>query len=254
VTALALIAPAVAPRIVPGADIKVGEHPTAHFLGLTFNVDTMYTTVLAGAVTVALFLYVARHASKRNPGKLQLALEGVITQVRGYVEQAVGHDVPPWLVPLGVVLFTFILMCNWLAWIPSGHHPERLAPPTADTNLVYAMTVVVVVLYVYLGVKRKGARYVGDWFTAKPAIRRPILIIEQVINPVSLSLRLFGNIFAGTIMLSVIALLPAYLFPAYGAFNIVWKLFDSGFIAPIQAFIFSYLTILYFGFAVEQEH
>ena len=55
-------------------------------------------------------------------------------------------------------------------------------------------------------------------------------------------------------MLAVIALLPAYLFWLYGPFNIIWKLFDSGFIAPIQAFIFSFLTILYFGFAVAEEH
>jgi F-type H+-transporting ATPase subunit a len=117
------------------------------------------------------------------------------------------------------------------------------------------MTAVVVVLYTYLGVKRKGARYVGDWFRAKPfPIRTFVLLLEQIVNPLSLSLRLFGNIFAGTIMLAVIALLPAYIFPLYGAANVAWKLFDSGFIAPIQAFIFSFLTILYFGFATAEEH
>jgi F-type H+-transporting ATPase subunit a len=239
---------------VLAATIKVGDHPTAHFLGLTFNVDTMYTTVIAGVLTVGFMLYVARRATDRVPNKMQVVTELVITQVKTYVEDAVGHDVPPWLVPLGVALFFFILFCNWLAWIPSGHSPERLGPPTADVNLVYALTFVVVVLYIYLGFKRKGGRYVGDWFTAKPAIRRPVLILEQIVNPLSLSLRLFGNIFAGTIMLSVIALLPAYLFPLYGAANIIWKLFDSGFIAPIQAFIFTFLTILYFGMAVAEEH
>jgi F-type H+-transporting ATPase subunit a len=239
--------------VVP-ADITVGDHPTAHFLGMTFNVDTMYTTVIAGVLTVVFMLYVARRSTSGVPSKLQWIVEQVITQVRTYTEQAVGHDVPVWLVPLGVTLFVFILFCNWLAWVPSGHSPERLGAPTADTNLTYALAVVVVAGYVYLGVKRKGRRYVGDWFTAKPVIRRPILILEQVVNPLSLSLRLFGNIFAGGIMLAVIALLPGYLFFLYGPFNIVWKLFDSGFIAPIQAFIFSFLTILYFGFATAEEH
>jgi F-type H+-transporting ATPase subunit a len=162
--------------------------------------------------------------------------------------------VPPWLVPLGVALFVFILFSNWLAWIPSGHDPERLAPPTSDVNLVYALALTVVVLYTYLGVKRKGSRYVTDWFTAKPAVRRPILLIEQVVNPLALSLRLFGNIFAGGIMLAVIALLPFYLFPLYAGADFIWRLFDSGLIAPIQAFIFSFLTILYFGFATAEEH
>jgi F-type H+-transporting ATPase subunit a len=239
---------------VLAADIKVGDHPTTHFLGLTFNVDTMYTTVIAAALTVGFLWYVARKATSDVPSKMQVVTELVLTQTRNYVEDAVGHDVPPWLVPFGASLFFFILFCNWLAWIPSGHDPERLGPPTADVNLVYALALTVVVLYTYLGVKRKGGRYVGDWFTAKPAIRRPILVLEQIVNPLSLSLRLFGNIFAGGIMLSVIALLPFYLFPLYGLADFGWRLFDSGLIAPIQAFIFSFLTILYFGFAVTEEH
>jgi F-type H+-transporting ATPase subunit a len=245
--------------ITPGlavlpADITVGDHPHFKLLGLTFNYDTMYTTAIAAALTVGFFVYVARKATSGVPNRTQVIAELVITQTRTYVEEAVGHDVPPWLVPFGATLFFFILFANWLAWIPSGHSPERLAPPTADVNLVYALAFTVVILYTYLGVKRKGARYVGDWFTAKPAIRRPILILEQVVNPLSLSLRLFGNIFAGGIMLSVIALLPFYLFPLYGLADFGWRLFDSGLIAPIQAFIFSFLTILYFGFATAEEH
>jgi F-type H+-transporting ATPase subunit a len=236
------------------ADIKPGEHITRMVGPFTINIDTLYTSIIAGALVVILGLLVVRNSSSGVPTKMQIVFEGVTTQVRAYVVQAVGHDVPPWLVPLGFALFFFILFCNWLAWIPSGHHPEYLPPPTADTNLTFALTAVVVVGYVYYGFKRKGHRYVTDWFTAKPAIRRPILILEQVVNPLSLSLRLFGNIFAGGIMLAVIALLPEYLFPVQAAFNLGWKLFDSGLIAPIQAFIFAFLTILYFGFAVEEEH
>jgi F-type H+-transporting ATPase subunit a len=239
---------------LPAANIKVGDHPTTHFLGLTFNIDTMYTTVIAAVLTVVFLGIVARSASSGVPNRLQIITELVVNQTREYVEDAVGHDVPSWLVPLGVALFFFILFCNWLAWIPSGHDPERLGPPTADVNLVYALALTVVVLYTYLGIKRKGGRYVGDWFTAKPAIRRPILVLEQIVNPLSLSLRLFGNIFAGGIMLAVIALLPSYLFPLYGFADFGWRLFDSGLIAPIQAFIFSFLTILYFGFATAEEH
>jgi F-type H+-transporting ATPase subunit a len=247
-----VIAPALA--VVPAADISVGDHPSFHFIGLTFNYDTMYTTALAALLTVAFLSYVARKAHSGVPGRVQIITELVLAQTREYVEQAVGHDVPPWLVPFGATLFFFILFCNWLAWFPSGHSPERLAPPTADVNLVYALALTVVVLYTYLGIKRKRGRYVGDWFTVKPAIRRPILVLEQVVNPLSLSLRLFGNIFAGGIMLAVIALLPAKWFVLYGAGDFGWRIFDSGLIAPIQAFIFSFLTILYFGFATAEEH
>jgi F-type H+-transporting ATPase subunit a len=242
------------PATLPAATITVGDHPTAHFLGMTFNIDTMYGTVIAGVITIGFLWWVARRVSSTVPNRVQIVVELVVTWVRGAVSDTVGGEIPAWLVPLGVSLFFFILICNWFAWLPSGHSPERLAPPTADTNLTYALALVVVCGYVYLGVKRKGSRYVGDWFRAKPAIRRPILLIEQVVNPLSLALRLFGNIFAGGIMLAVIALLPWHFFILYGAANIAWKLFDSGLIAPIQAFIFTFLTILYFGFATAEEH
>jgi F-type H+-transporting ATPase subunit a len=245
---------AVSPVLLADS-ITVGDHPTVKFLGMTFNVDTMYTTVIAAVLTCAFLYWVARRASHDKPNKAQVVTELVINQTRAYVQDAVGHDVPAWLVPLGVCLFFFILFCNWLGWFPSGHHPARLEPPTADVNLVYAMSIVVVILYTYLGVKRKGARYVGDWFRAKPVgLRTFILLLEQIVNPLSLSLRLFGNIFAGGIMLAVIALLPFYLFPLYGFADFVWRIFDSGFIAPIQAFIYAFLTILYFGMATAEEH
>lgn len=236
------------------SSIEVGVHPTVQFLGMTFNVDTMYTTAIAAVATLAVMYFVMRTATSSVPTKMQVVVETVLTQVRTYVEEAVGHKVPSWLVPLGFSLFFFILFCNWFEWIPSGHHPERLGPPTADTNLTFALTVVVMVGYIYIGFKRKGRRYVTDWFTAKPAIRRPVLIIEQLVNPLSLSLRLFGNVLAGGIMLAVIGLLPLAWVWLYGPANVVWKLFDAGLIFPIQAFIFAFLTILYFGFAVAEEH
>ncbi|HMC68563.1 MAG TPA: FoF1 ATP synthase subunit a, partial [Mycobacteriales bacterium] len=178
---------------VLAADIAVGEHDTFHFLGMTFNVDTMYATVVAAVVTLGFLGWVARKASSAVPNKTQVVVETVVVQTRNFVRDAVGHNIPSWMVPLGVALFFFILFCNWLGWFPSGHHPERLAPPTSDVNLVYAMTAWVVILYTYLGVKRKGGRYVTDWFRAKPVgIRTFILLLEQVVNPLSLSLRLFG--------------------------------------------------------------
>jgi F-type H+-transporting ATPase subunit a len=241
--------------VVPAATISVGEHETFQFLGLTFNLDTMYATVLALAMTIALLTFAARKATAGVPGRVQLITETVISQVRTYAEQALGHKVPTWLVPFGMTVFFFILFSNWLGWFPSGHHPERLAPPTSDVNLVYAMSLTVVILYTYVGIKHKRHRYFTDWFRAKPFILGAFIkIIEEIVKPLSLSLRLFGNILSGGVMLAVIALLPIYLFPLYGFADWGWRIFDSGLIAPIQAFIFSFLTILYFGQAVEEPH
>jgi F-type H+-transporting ATPase subunit a len=185
-----------------------------------------------------------------------VALEVVLNQVRTYAEDAVGHDVPPWLVPLGFTLFVFILFCNELELLPSGHHPERLGPPTADTSLTFALMVIVVVGYTYVALKRRRASYIASWFTAKPRVVGPFIaiVIDQIANPVALSLRLFGNVLAGGIFLSVLSLLPLPWFLLYGFGNVVWKLFDCLLILPIQAFIFAFLTILYFGFVLQEEH
>jgi F-type H+-transporting ATPase subunit a len=241
---------------VLAADIAVGDHPTWHFLGMTFNIDTMYASTIAAVVTVVFMWLVARAATHRSPSKGQIIVETVLQQVRTYVNQAVGHATPTWLVPLGFSLFFFILFCNWLEWFPSGHHPEYLPPPTSDTNLTFALTAVVVVGYTYVGFKHKRGRYVADMFTAKPPVVGAFIkiVIDQIANPLALALRLFGNVLASGIMFSVIGLLPLAWIWLYGPANVIWKLFDVGLILSIQAFIFAFLTILYFGFAVEEEH
>jgi F-type H+-transporting ATPase subunit a len=71
-------------------------------------------------------------------------------------------------------------------------------------------------------------------------------------KPVTLALRLFGNLFSGGIMIALLLAIPIYFFPASIAFSVVWKLFDM-FIGVIQAFIFALLTILYYQFAVAPE-
>jgi F-type H+-transporting ATPase subunit a len=242
--------------VAAGDTISVGDHPTWHFLGMTFNVDTMYTSVLGAVATLAFCFWVTRRSRTGVPTKAQVALEAVLNQAKNYTESAVGHDVPPWLVPLGFALFFFILFCNELELIPSGHHPERLGPPTADTNLTFALMVIVVIGYTFVGFRRKRHRYVLNWLTAKPLGVGAFIaiVIDQIANPVALALRLFGNVLAGGIMLAVIALLPVKWFLLFGVGNVVWKLFDCLLILPIQAFIFAFLTILYFGFATAEEH
>ena len=95
------------------------------------------------------------------------------------------------------------------------------------------------------GIRQQGVRgYFGHFF-ANGWLLAPLNIIEELIKPVTLALRLFGNIFAGGIMLALIGLLPIYVLWAP---NLIWKLFDMA-IGGIQAFIFALLTVLYFSMA-----
>jgi len=233
---------------LPTNTIEVGQHITRTIFGLTVNVDTVYTTVIAGAIVIGLGLWIRRGLTSGTPNKPQLIFEVIVDAVQRQVEEAIG-PVAPFVVPLAVTLFTFILVANWLSVIPSGHHPELLPPPTADTNLTFAMALLVTVLFTVTGVRHRGiGPYVKGFF--KPVLLSPVKVIEEFAKPLSLALRLFGNIFAGGVMVSVISLIPAFLL---WPFNAAWKLFDM-FIGGIQAFIFAFLTILYFSFAISEEH
>jgi len=119
--------------------------------------------------------------------------------------------------------------------------------PTADVNLTYALSLLVIVsVHVYSIRQRGGGGYLKHYAQPFP-VMLPLNLIEELAKPVSLALRLFGNIFAGGIMISLIGLLPIYLFWAP---NMAWKLFDM-FIGILQAVIFTVLTIVYFGTAGE---
>jgi F-type H+-transporting ATPase subunit a len=221
-------------------NITPGEHIEWKLGSLTLNGDTITSTLIAGAILLGLGLLVARRSSSGKPTKLQLVFELVTRQVEDQVEGAMGVRTAPWVVPFAFSLFMFILIANWIAILPTGHHPEYAPPPASDVNLTYALALSVIVTMHVVGIKRQGAHYYAHIFE-KPRFLFPLRIIEEVIRPVTLALRLFGNIFAGTIMVALLAALPAYILWAP---QILWKLFDM-FIGLIQAFIFGLLTVLY---------
>jgi len=149
-----------------------------------------------------------------------------------------------------VTFFFFILICNWLAFIPSGD-PGFLAPPTADVNLPLAMALIVFFLVHYNSVKSRGVRGYFKHYAQPYAALTPINIIEEITKPITLTFRLFGNIFSGVLMIAVIVT----LIPPYASWIglAVWKPFDELFIGAIQAFIFALLTIMYMGMATASD-
>ena len=265
------------PGIVPHEiDIHPGVHPTGTLFGMTLNLDTIWVTVVAGLILIALGFWARSRLTKPEvdhvPSKLQLVWETVVGEVNTQVEANLGK-VNPFVVPLAVALFFFILIANWIEVIPTqlnGNLRAHLLPsPTADTNLTYAMAIMVMVGVWSFGIRRQGLWgylkhfYGQSIFPDKPVVDTPIRIVftflnilEELVKPVTLALRLFGNIFAGGIMLALIGALvsiaPVHI-PVGGFFtvilNIIWKLFDTMFLGALQAFIFALLTVLYFGMA-----
>jgi F-type H+-transporting ATPase subunit a len=242
------------------ADIQIGHHVERKFLGLTFNMDTIWTTLIAGTIVVGLGFWARKQLTRTTddhvPTKLQIAWEAVIDQVQTQVEDNLGR-VNRTVVMIAVAEFFFILVANWMEMIPSEPNEDYhfLPSPTADTNLTYAMAVVVMIGVWTYGIREKGAKGYFSHFLQPFPFLLPLNIIEEITKPISLALRLFGNIFAGGILLALIASLTAWsvgVIPVGGVlsvvFAILWKLFDMA-IGLIQAFIFALLTVLYFGMA-----
>ena len=231
---------------VLAADLEVGHHHTASIGGLTFNVDTLWSSVVAGVIVLGAALYMARRATSGRPSKLQLAFETIVDAVDKQVRSSMGN-VAPFVVPLAVTLFLYILIASWLELIPSG---DYLAAPSGDINFTLALGLFVIVWVHAAHIRQKGwRRYFAHYKHGVPVIAPFLNAIEELVKPFTLALRLFGNIFAGGVMLAIIGLFPSYILWAP---NAAWKVVDF-FVAIIQAFIFALLTILYFGFALEPE-
>jgi F-type H+-transporting ATPase subunit a len=227
--------------------VQVGKHPQWHVFGLTINADTVISTGIAAVIVVAFALYLAAKATSKVPSRLQLIFESVTEQVEHQVESNVGIRTAPFVVPLAIGLFFFILIANWISILPHAAE-EYVRPPTSDVNLTFAMSISVMILVWVTGIRVKGKHYFGHFIEPYKAML-PLNIIEELVKPVTLSLRLFGNILAGTVMVSVLALMPAFVtwLPTSA-----WKLFDL-FIGLLQALIFALLTIIYFGMAAAPD-
>ena len=236
--------------VLASGNITIGDHHSVwHVAGLTIYGDVVWTTLLAAGIVMAFGLVMRARVTSGVPGKLQLLWELLVEQVSDIAASAIGPESLPF-VGMGVTIGLFILVCNWLAFVPSGD-PGFLAPPTGDVNLPLALALIVFFTVHYNSVKARG---LGGYFKhyAQPyAALTPINIIEEITKPITLTFRLFGNIFSGVLMITVIVtLIPPYL-SWIGL--IVWKPFDELFIGAIQAFIFALLTIMYLGMGMSRD-
>ncbi len=211
--------------------------------------DTIIATVAAGIIVIAIGLYARRRASSERPTRAQLAWESVVSAAERHVERSLG-PAGRRIVPLAVALFVFILVATLLETIPSGHPRKTLAAPTGDLNLTAALALLVIVAVHTTAIRVRGFRgYLGHYLEPNPWLL-PFKILEELVKPITLALRLFGNVFAGSVMVILIfELIPPLLAPVP---LVAWRLF-SVFVAVMQAFTFTLLTVLYFQTAVKPD-
>jgi F-type H+-transporting ATPase subunit a len=246
------------------ADITVGVHPQTEIFGLTINVDTVWATAVAMLVVFALGFAVRRRATSGVPGRFQLAWELGVQAVTQQVEGSIGPRGLS-IVPLAMSLFVFIIVCNFFEIFGLGARYEFLIVPNADVNLPAAMALVVIVMVHTASIRTRGFRgYCRHYLTQPfPKVLMPfnlfINLVEEIAKPITLALRLFGNLLSGTLLLSLIAYLGVWKLGAVPIGNvlvfpidILWKVFDLA-IGAIQAFIFALLTIMYLGMGMSRD-
>ena len=256
------------------AEASPGTHPTIS-LGCgtlcTLNYDSVISSFIAVVATLAIAFWVRSKLQEGRPGKVQAIFEWGYDQLRALIRTNVSDDAL-FIIPLALTLFLYILIANWIEIFPLAIFPV-LHGANADLNQTLAMGLIVIVVVQWYSIRVLGLagylrRFTKPFELPLPAriVFIPLNILEEAVKPVTLALRLFGNIFAGAVMIGLIASFASLQLPVVGTVGgtllgsillIIWKAFDVIFIGFIQAFIFMLLTVIYFGAAregLEHEH
>jgi F-type H+-transporting ATPase subunit a len=249
----------------------------------TIHVDSIFFTLLISTFFILILSLAARRATSGVPGKLQTAVELLVEFVDSMVKDTF-HGRNKFIAPLAITIFCIVFLENFMDILPVDALPaaaklfgvEHLRTvATADLNTTVGMALGVFLLIQWVGITHKGfGVFAGEWFTAPfhaHGIALKILlapinfifrVIEELVRPLSLSMRLFGNMYAGELIFLLIACftlgaalnqLSTYALGVaqFGA-GVIWTAFHY-LIITLQAFIFMVLTIVYVGIAAEKH-
>ena len=215
---------------------------------VAFNMDTLVTMWAAMLFLILVSIFATRNITI-FPTKLQLFFEGILGYFSNLVNGMIPKDGKKHF-PLIMSLFLFIITANLMGQLPFKmielKHGE-LASPTNDINLTAGLAVIVLVYYVLAGLIKKKGKFFLHEFSFVGVISMLIEILELFTRPLTLALRLFGNILAGEILITTLLGLCAWGLP-------LPIMFFEILVACVQALVFTMLTALYIATAVNEEH
>jgi len=243
--------------------VNILDHgaPIVHdFLGLgwfDFNASTVLMIFVASIIVLILGVVSARNL-QRKPTGLQNFMEWIVDFVKGIIGSTMDWKTGERFLPLGLTLLTYIFVANMLGVIFMVTFNGNIwwKSPTADPGVTLTLATLIVVLSHYYGVKIKGVKGYGKDFFRPVGFLFPLKVIEEFANTLTLGLRLFGNIYAGEILLTLLAgLATTGVAGTLGAAipMLAWQGFST-FIGAIQAFIFTMLTMVYMSHKVSEDH
>src|SRR4051812_36333885 len=215
----------------------VSDSALAASTASAIQADIAVATLVVAVIVLTLGLIARRHGTTTAPRGIPLLWE-MSVDAADRAAGAVPASVRGRVTATAVTLFWFVAVANWLHLIPGSPLPA----PTSDINLTLALAVTAMGVVHLTALQSRGVRgylrhYLSPWWLA------PVKLLEELVKPLTLALRLFGMVFASALMVLLIGeILPA---PAAALPHVLWTLFDV-FIGAIQAFIFALLTVLYF--------
>ncbi len=229
-----------------------------------FHIHTLMFSVGLGILFLWIFHKVGKTATVGVPGKLQCFVEMLVEFVDNTVKDAF-HGKNKLIAPLALTIFVWVFLMNLMDLIPVDFIPqiaEQLgAPyfkivPTTDLNITLAMALGVFFLMIYYSIKVKGVKGFTKELTLQPFNHWALIpfnllleLVGLISKPISLALRLFGNLYAGELIFILIALLPWY---SQWLLSVPWAIFHI-LVITLQAFIFMMLTIVYLSMAHEDH-
>jgi F-type H+-transporting ATPase subunit a len=241
-----------------------------------FHLDTMIISYLLAALLVYVGWRVSSRLNPGVPGGFQNFVESILEFVSGQVKDTFpGHN--PLIAPMALTIFAWVWLMNFMDMIPVDLIPQLghlvgishlKAVPTTDLNTTMAMSLTVFALIIFYNIKVKGVGGYLKMFLFHPfgkffvPVNIVMTIIEELAKPLSLGLRLFGNLFAGELVFMLIALIggtmavgaaAAFWLPLQTLLDLGWLIFHL-LVITLQAFIFMVLTIVYLGMAHTSDH
>ncbi len=230
---------------------------------MAIHVDSMFWAILLGSIFCWVFYSAAQRASAGVPSGLQNFVEMIVEFVDNSVRDAF-HRENVFVACLALTIFVWVFLMNLMDLVPVDFLPElamalgieyQKVVPTTDVNVTLGMSLSVFLLIIYTSIKSKGfGGFVGEltlqpfgkWFIPFNFF---LEFVGLVAKPISLALRLFGNLYAGELIFILIALLPWFIQPVL---SVPWAIFHI-LVIVLQAFIFMTLTIVYLSMA-EESH
>lgn len=252
-----------------GQGTCVGVLPEAKssniFNPYTVNLDSLGITVVLGILFLVLFRYASKRTKSGVPGKFQCFIEMIFCMVRDMVS-GIFKRKSKLIAPLSLTVFAWIFLMNLMDLLPIDLLPETAKEmgipflrvvPSADVNITLSMAVAVFCLIFVFSFRNIGVKGFLKSITLHPFNHWAFIPVNFILEgvsllskPISLGLRLFGNMYAGEMIFILIALLP--LWWIQWVLNVPWALFHI-LIVTLQAFIFMVLTIVYLSMASEDE-